>query len=276
MSRRGPVPPHAAYDAVRDAFVAHARGEWTMQPKVYVTNYPAGDFRAMPALGGGHALLKWVTSFPGNPARGLPTVIGARRCSPTRRTDACSRSGRGRGHGTAHRRCRRAGDGDARPPRRRAGGGGRLRRERRRDRPDARRDRPPHPRPRPRRGAGRCRRRSTYGATGGHAGGALAADVVITVTPGKDVLYREGSLREGQHVSLMGADGPGKAEVATPEIARAHLFCDDWEQASGRRERESRRGARGGGRSRARRARPGDGARPGAHGRAPDAAAPRT
>src|SRR6185437_3884141 len=40
------------------------------------TNYPAGDFRAMPALGGGHALLKWVTSFPGNPARGLPTVTG--------------------------------------------------------------------------------------------------------------------------------------------------------------------------------------------------------
>ena len=42
----------------------------------YVTNYPAGDFRAMPALGGGHALLKWITSFPGNPARGLPTVNG--------------------------------------------------------------------------------------------------------------------------------------------------------------------------------------------------------
>ena len=47
-----------------------------MQPKLYVTNYPAGDFRAMPALGGGHALLKWVTSFPGNPAKGLPTVTG--------------------------------------------------------------------------------------------------------------------------------------------------------------------------------------------------------
>ena len=47
-----------------------------MQPKLYVTNYPAGDFRAMPALGGGHALLKWVTSFPGNPAQGLPTVTG--------------------------------------------------------------------------------------------------------------------------------------------------------------------------------------------------------
>jgi len=73
---RKAVPPLRAFDAVRDAFVAHARGEWTMQPKVYVANYPAGDFRAMPALGAGHALLKWVTSFPGNPARGLPTVSG--------------------------------------------------------------------------------------------------------------------------------------------------------------------------------------------------------
>jgi alkylation response protein AidB-like acyl-CoA dehydrogenase len=47
-----------------------------MPPKVYVPAYPAGDFRAMPALGSGHAALKWVTSFPGNPARGMPTVTG--------------------------------------------------------------------------------------------------------------------------------------------------------------------------------------------------------
>ena len=70
------VTPARALAAVREAFVAYARGEWTMPPKVYVPAYPAGDFRAMPALGGGHALLKWVTSFPGNPERGLPTVTG--------------------------------------------------------------------------------------------------------------------------------------------------------------------------------------------------------
>jgi ornithine cyclodeaminase/alanine dehydrogenase-like protein (mu-crystallin family) len=61
---------------------------------------------------------------------------------------------------------------------------------------------------------------------------ALAADLLVTVTPGHEVLLHEGSLRDGQHVSLMGADGPGKAEAAGPELARAHLFCDDWEQAS--------------------------------------------
>ena len=47
-----------------------------MPAKVYVQSPPFGDFRAMPALGGGFALLKWITSFPGNPAHGLPTVNG--------------------------------------------------------------------------------------------------------------------------------------------------------------------------------------------------------
>src|SRR6266496_6271823 len=70
------VSPERALEAVREAFLAYHRGEWSMPPKVYVSAYPAGDFRAMPALGSGHALLKWVTSFPGNPAKGLPTVMG--------------------------------------------------------------------------------------------------------------------------------------------------------------------------------------------------------
>ena len=30
----------------------------------------------------------------------------------------------------------------------------------------------------------------------------------------------------------MGADGPGKAEIAGGELARIRVFCDDWEQAS--------------------------------------------
>jgi alanine dehydrogenase len=46
------------------------------------------------------------------------------------------------------------------------------------------------------------------------------------------VLFGDGSLRAGQHVSLMGADGPGKAEILATELARTHVFCDDWEQAS--------------------------------------------
>src|SRR5205823_5507030 len=61
---------------------------------------------------------------------------------------------------------------------------------------------------------------------------ALAADLLVTVTPGHEILLKEGSLRPGQHVSLMGADGPGKAEIAVGELARVRVFCDDWEQMS--------------------------------------------
>ena len=45
-----------------------------------------------------------------------------------------------------------------------------------------------------------------------------SCDAVITVTPGQSVLFPAGSLQDGQHVSLMGADGPGKAEVAVEEL----------------------------------------------------------
>ena len=61
---------------------------------------------------------------------------------------------------------------------------------------------------------------------------ALGADLVVTVTPGHAVVFGPGSLRPGQHASLMGADGPGKSEIAVEELARVRVFCDDWEQAS--------------------------------------------
>ena len=47
-----------------------------MPPKVYLDSPPHGDFRAMPARGDGLAMLKWISSFPGNPEHGLPTVMG--------------------------------------------------------------------------------------------------------------------------------------------------------------------------------------------------------
>ena len=226
------VPPQVAYEAVRDGFLAYASGEWTMQPKLYVTNYPAGDFRAMPALGGGHALLKWVTSFPGNPARGLPTVSGLVVLSDAEtgvvvalleagavtalrtgaaavlaaetlgRPDADTAAVVGTGvNGRAAVRTfaalgRRVAVWDVDPARAEAAA-------------------------------------ADLGAElAGSLEEALAADLLVTVTPGKEILLPEGSLRPGQHVSLMGADGPGKAEIAVAELARARVFCDDWEQAS--------------------------------------------
>src|SRR5262249_23613195 len=49
---------------------------------------------------------------------------------------------------------------------------------------------------------------------------ALDADLIATVTPGREAVIGDRALREGQHVSLMGADGPGKAEMAGAELAR--------------------------------------------------------
>jgi alanine dehydrogenase len=226
------VSPHEAYDAVRGAFEAHARGTWSMPSKVYVTNYPAGDFRAMPAIGDGHAVLKWVTSFPGNPARGLPTVTGLVLLSDAEEgrllavLDASAVTAlrtAAAGVLAADTLCRSEASSYA------VIGCGIN-------------------------GAETARMLVAHGVTpsvwdvdegrrlfvaehvgarvAGSAAEALGCEVVITVTPGADVLYPEGSLEAGQHVSLMGADGPGKAEVAVAELSRAHLFCDDWEQAS--------------------------------------------
>jgi ornithine cyclodeaminase/alanine dehydrogenase-like protein (mu-crystallin family) len=65
---------------------------------------------------------------------------------------------------------------------------------------------------------------------------ALACDLVCTVTPGAVAVVDADSLRPGQHLNLLGADGPGKAEASVDAIARVHaegrVFCDEWEQAS--------------------------------------------
>ena len=77
----GAVSAEDAITHTREAFLRHRAGDWLMPAKVYLPSPPYGDFRAMPALGDGFAMLKWISSFPGNPARGLPTVMGAHGAS---------------------------------------------------------------------------------------------------------------------------------------------------------------------------------------------------
>jgi alanine dehydrogenase len=226
------VPPERALEAVRDAFVEYARGEWTMPPKVYVPAYPAGDFRAMPALGGGHALLKWVTSYPGNPAAGLPTVMGVVLVSDASNgvlravLDASAvtalRTGAaavlaaetlGRAD-TATAAVIGAGVNGQATARTFVGRGRDVilwdvdeqRAEQAAEEVSAR--------------------------VAASREEALAADLLVTVTPGREIVLGAHSLHPGQHASLMGADGPGKAEIAVEELRRVRVFCDDWEQAS--------------------------------------------
>jgi alanine dehydrogenase len=225
------VPPASAVDAVRDAFVAYARGEWSMPPKTYVPAYPAGDFRAMPALGGGHALLKWVTSFPGNPAKGIPTVMGVVLVSSAEDGRLVAMLDAGavtavRTGAAAVLAAETLGRADAETA---AVIGAGVNGEAT-ARTFAARGRPPLVWD-----IDESRAAAVAERVGGRAVAreeALAADLLATVTPGREVLLAEGSLHPGQHVSLMGADGPGKAEIAVAELARVHVFCDDWEQAS--------------------------------------------
>jgi alanine dehydrogenase len=228
----GAISPGEAIDRVREGFVEYAGGEWQMPPKVYVDAYPHGDFRAMPAKGAGLAILKWVTSFPGNPQAGLPVVMGmicvssatageplalvdvrsvtalrtgavaAVAAQELAREDAETVGILGCGlHGTWAARCLAAaeyGPGVCYDPN-----------------PEA---------------AGRV-----AGELGWEAGSredALACDVVTCVTPGSEPVVFERDLRPGLHLSMLGADGPGKAEAEIEAVVRAELFCDDWEQAS--------------------------------------------
>jgi alanine dehydrogenase len=225
------VPPERAVDAVRDAFVAYARGEWTMPPKVYVPAYPAGDFRAMPALGSGHALLKWVTSFPGNPAKGIPTVMGVVLVSSAEDGRLVAMLDAGavtalRTGAAAVLAAETLGRTDAETA---AVVGAGVNGEAT-ARTFAARGRAPLVWD-----VDEARARAVADRVGGRVATreeALAADLLATVTPGREVLLPAGSLRPGQHVSLMGADGPGKAEIAVEELVRGRAFCDDWEQAS--------------------------------------------
>jgi alanine dehydrogenase len=229
---REAVSPERALDAVRDAFIAYAQGEWTMPPKVYVPAYPAGDFRAMPALGGGHASLKWVTSFPGNPAHGLPTVTGLVLLSDA--SNGMLKAVLDAGAVTALRTGAAAvlaaetlgGEDATTAAVIGAGVNGEA-----------------AARTFVARGRGvllwdvdRRRAEEVAGRIGADVAAtaeeALGAELVVTVTPGRELVLVEGSLQPGQHASLMGADGPGKAEIAVEELARVRVFCDDWEQAS--------------------------------------------
>jgi alanine dehydrogenase len=228
------LDPAEAVEAVRDAFLEHAGGEWVMPAKVYVDAPPDGDFRAMPASGGGYAALKWVTSFPQNPERGLPTVAGVVLLSDA--ADGRLLAQLDAGAVTALRTGAAAvlaAETLARPtiaPATVVGCGVNGRAVARtfvaRGREvllwDARLEQAE-------------RAAEELGAQASVASDlaeALAADIVVTVTPGGEILFEPGSLHAGQHVSLMGADGAGKAEIAVDELLRVRVFCDDWAQAS--------------------------------------------
>jgi alanine dehydrogenase len=226
------VSPAEAVERTREAFERHALGEWVMPAKVYLDS-PPGDFRAMPARGAGIALLKWVTSFPQNPGRGLPVATGvialsdsdtgaelaildARSVTWLRTGAAAAVSAQalaapdaksvgliGSGvNGAWAGRCLAA-----------AGYGPGVCHDR-----DA---------------AAAERLAGELGWSAGSRERAADADVVVTCTPGDERVIGVSDLRPGQHIAALGADAHGKSEVERDALRRCRLFCDEWEQASG-------------------------------------------
>jgi alanine dehydrogenase len=225
-----------AIERVREGFISFARGEWQMPPKLYLPSPPNGDFRAMPVRGEGLAILKWITSFPGNPRRGLPTVTGILMVSdavtgePVAIMDARAVTALRTGAVAAMATQELAPETASTVGLIGCGLHGAW--------------------------VGRCMADSEYGpgvcfdpnpdAAGavaaelgwevGDLGEALACDVICTVTPGHEPVVEAGDLAPGRHLNLLGADGPGKAETELAALERVRvegrLFCDEWGQAS--------------------------------------------
>ena len=189
-----------------------------------------GDFRAMPARGDGLAMLKWISSFPGNPAHGLPAVMGvvvlsdAKTSEPLALLDARSVTALRTGAvaAVAARALASAARG-RRDHRLRAARrlGGAL--------PGGRRLGPGVCTTRAPRRAG-ARRRARLGARDARRGAGLRRRVLrhARLRAGR----RRGDLRPGLHLNMLGADGPGKAEATVGAVVACALFCDEWEQAS--------------------------------------------
>jgi ornithine cyclodeaminase/alanine dehydrogenase-like protein (mu-crystallin family) len=226
------VSPASAVDLVRDGFVRHASGEWAMPPKIYLDAPPNGDFRAMPARGGGLALLKWITSFPGNPARGLPTVTGvvclsdATTGAPLMLLDARSVTALRTGAVAAVATRALARDGATTVGIVGCGLHGRWT-----ARALAAAGYGPGVCHDPDEDAAFALARE-LGWAAGTRSDALGCEVVCCITPGNVPVVEAGDLRPGLHLNMLGADGPGKAEATPGAVASCALFCDEWAQAS--------------------------------------------
>ena len=62
---------------------------------------------------------------------------------------------------------------------------------------------------------------------------AAGADILCTATPSRVPIVKASWIRRGAHINAMGADAPGKQELATELLQSAAVYIDDIHQASG-------------------------------------------
>lgn len=58
------------------------------------------------------------------------------------------------------------------------------------------------------------------------------ADIVVTTTPSRRALVHRRWLTAGVHINAIGADAPGKRELARDVVQGARIVVDDWVQAA--------------------------------------------
>jgi ornithine cyclodeaminase/alanine dehydrogenase len=225
-----------AVSAVERAFAAFGRGEATMPPKVYlpIADHD-GDFRAMPSRLGDSAGIKWVNVHTQNRRRfGLPTVMAvyvlndpanafplavmdgtwltslrtgaagavASKHLAQRSPKTIGFIGCGAQAYTLHGTHRVVFDGYE--------------------------------------SLAYDRNEATAAAFADRVGArvvpleeAAGADIVCTATPSRAPFVKAEWIQAGAHINAMGADAPGKQELATELLKSAAVYIDDIHQATG-------------------------------------------
>jgi alanine dehydrogenase len=222
--------------AVEAAFAEHGRGNVQMPPKIYVT-FPHGDFRTMPAYLSAEEIagVKIVNVHPGNPARGLPTVmattvildvetgipvsilnatgltdlrtgaagaIAAKYLSPKREI-ILGIVGSGRqAEAQVAATARELNIHEVKVWSREA-----------------------------RHAEVFAKKFSDLNAHSVSLEDTCNCDVLVTTTPSREPIIRDKWITEGMHINAIGADAPGKEELDPHILSRARVFVDDPMQA---------------------------------------------
>jgi alanine dehydrogenase len=222
--------------AVESAFADHGRGLVQMPPKLYIT-LPVGDFRTMPAYLPSLSIagVKVVNVHPGNPAKGLPTVmaltiildldtgqptaiINATRLTDMRTGSAGAVAAK---YLSAKKEIVLGVVGTGRQAQAQVSAISRELKVRQikiwsRD--------PGHIR----QFADRFMEFPCVASTLEHT---CDCDVLVTTTPSRSPIIHSEWIHEGTHINAIGADAPGKEELDPALLRRGQVFVDDPAQA---------------------------------------------
>ncbi len=238
------LTPRISYRLTHDAFRLMGLGRTQMPPKIYLNAGKGSDFRAMPALVGeatkGAAGIKWISVFPENRSKGLPTVNGTILLSSARdgrllaileaNTITAMRTGAAAAVAAKYlarpdsKRLAMVGSGLQAEYQLRALAGifsfaqisvwGFI--------PDE---------------AQKFCQRFQKEFRGMRPAATIRecvkdADIIVTCTPARQPLVQKEWLRPGCHINAIGADAKGKQELDPAILKTSKVVVDEWEQAS--------------------------------------------